>query len=695
MAGEINIAGNLVRVELENHIMPEFIKKSGKDYIYWGINNNYPEYLTELYNRHAEHGAIVKSKARYVYGKGLYIDEKTVDPFVKQAADNFLSCANRFETWNKVFKKITRPYELFNGFALQIIWKLGGLGFEVYCMEFSKFRMSQCGKKVYYCDKWLREDGSVNPSADRDPSFQEFPIFNPDIRVGTQILYYREESPYIQKYGDLYPMPEYSGAIADIETDVEISNFHYSNLKNGFTASAILSLFNGEPTEEDKKKIARLLKSNHTGSNNAGKIILNFNTDKGKGAEVVTLTASDLDKQFDQLSQRIQQKVLSAHFLTNPELAGIKTPGELGTSNDLQKDFELFYNSYIIPRQDNILSVIKDLGYIAGVDLSALEVKKLPPTTVNISDPNVAKYFTEDEIRKYLGYEPKAATPGAVTPVQQETEINEHLKNLTGRQWQNIKRLIREVQQKKISQEVATMMLKNSYGLNDSDIEILFKPNAKFRTEKFDNHVIEMFLACAEDENTEDQFISEEFVQFKSNSDALNHEFKIIKKAFDDLIPNEKKLQKSIIDLLKGDPTLTADKIAKMIGTDAASVNQVIKGLKDGGYIDAVKNLLQPTEKAIEIDVPTVETEIYTVYKYVTRPDVPRASSSRPFCMALLAASNSGKVWTREALDNLTNDIGEDAWTYRGGFYTNPHTGETTPYCRHIWKSITKSRTKK
>ena len=56
--------------------------------------------------------------------------------------------------------------------------------------------------------------------------------------------------------------------------------------------------------------------------------------------------------------------------------------------------------------------------------------------------------------------------------------------------------------------------------------------------------------------------------------------------------------------------------------------------------------------------------------------------------------SSSGKRWTKDAIDNISNSSGEDAWTYRGGFYTNPNTQETTPYCRHCWKSITKVRKK-
>jgi hypothetical protein len=82
------------------------------------------------------------------------------------------------------------------------------------------------------------------------------------------------------------------------------------------------------------------------------------------------------------------------------------------------------------------------------------------------------------------------------------------------------------------------------------------------------------------------------------------------------------------------------------------------------------------------------------VYKYATRDDVPDAKNTRPFCSRLLQLSRDGKRWTREAIEKISNEIGENAWSYRGGWYTNPKTGETTTHCRHVWKAVTKSRTR-
>jgi len=44
----------------------------------------------------------------------------------------------------------------------------------------------------------------------------------------------------------------------------------------------------------------------------------------------------------------------------------------------------------------------------------------------------------------------------------------------------------------------------------------------------------------------------------------------------------------------------------------------------------------------------------------------------------------------------MSNEFDMNAWDFRGGYYTNPNTKETTPWCRHIWKAQTiKVKTKK
>ena len=88
------------------------------------------------------------------------------------------------------------------------------------------------------------------------------------------------------------------------------------------------------------------------------------------------------------------------------------------------------------------------------------------------------------------------------------------------------------------------------------------------------------------------------------------------------------------------------------------------------------------------------DTTTGSVLEDMVLPALSKGGKSRIFCQKMLLLSKF-RTWTREQIDDITNVFGEDAWSFRGGFYTNPETKQTTAYCRHIWKAITKSRTKK
>jgi len=699
MGNKITQAGNLLEIQFESHITPVVKKKSGKEWLLWGEQNNYPEYLIELYKRNAYHGSIIKTKADHIYGKGLCYDETKLSLSDIAIYENFLNNANRFEDWNSVFRKNILPFELFDGLALQIVYGIGGKIVGVYSQEFAKFRRSEDGKHVIYCDAWLQDDGSMNPHPEKDSSYKKYPIFNPNLRTETQILYYKFDVPTSYKYGNIYPDPNYIQICQDIETDIEVTNFHFSNMKNGMFAAAMLSLFNGTPDPSDIKKYEKLFDRKFSGTSNTGKIMFNFVDKGGQKAELTTLTQSDLDKMFIEVTKRTQQNILTGHRI-DPQLVSIILDNQtIGDNTIYLQKYDRWMKSYVEHRQNVHLDIIKKIAEINGIDLSYLEVRQKAPASYDLTLPSLANYVTVDEVRKYLGLEPLEqgqTLPTSNNPVskkegemESEIPINENLKKLSGKDWMHIKRMIRDVANGKVTKEVGCMMLKNAYGLNDNDLNTLFGQKT-FRA--FDKHsedyILSLFEACAIDE-PEGEVVEEKFIDFKTSSEAFMSEKLTLQKfaGLDDL-------SKSILDLLKGNPLITGSEISKALGVDENSINETIGILAVKELVDGLLGNITITDKGLDKNVPAVETETQIFYKYVTRKDVPDAQTSRPFCKKMLALTRNGKVWTREQLDNITNQLGEEVWTYRGGFYTNPDTGETTAYCRHIWKSITKIKKK-
>ena len=104
--------------------------------------------------------------------------------------------------------------------------------------------------------------------------------------------------------------------------------------------------------------------------------------------------------------------------------------------------------------------------------------------------------------------------------------------------------------------------------------------------------------------------------------------------------------------------------------------------------IDRIGQVTRKITRSGEAAIKRLEpvTSFRVLYSYEERPSVPAAKSgSRPLCEMLYKGGNS-LLFTREEIQNISNQLGYSVFQLCGGWYRNPNTGRTTPYCRHEWK---------
>jgi hypothetical protein len=77
--------------------------------------------------------------------------------------------------------------------------------------------------------------------------------------------------------------------------------------------------------------------------------------------------------------------------------------------------------------------------------------------------------------------------------------------------------------------------------------------------------------------------------------------------------------------------------------------------------------------------------ELITVYRYTG----PLDDKTREFCRKMTEASNAGKYWTKEQIDDISKDEDYDVWKMNGGWYRFPGVEPplNRPKCRHIWQA--------
>lgn len=393
--------GSLMVVKMINTAPPVFKETrnydSTKPWVIFGEGNTYPDYLVALLNGSAKHNAIITGKVQYISGKGL---EPKKDSVNADSIRGFLDLVNPYETGEDVQYKSVMDLEVFGGFYWKFIFdRVGRLKYITH-IPFAKVRTNNDCSEYYISDKWEKSTRLAAKEVETIPAYN-------GINKGVKMYAYKLYRPKMGNEPDVYPLPDYIGAVPYIDMDREVANFHLNNLKNGFVGSTLISFRNGEPSEEAKNNIEAQFKKKFAGTDNAGRFILSFNPPNVEPATVVTLTPSDLDKQFIELNKQIQEEIFSGHKIPSPELFGISTEGALGDRNATDLKYELFKKTYVQTRQKAMEDNWNFALQLTGIG-GEVEIKEFAPLEVVYSEQVLTQILTRDELRERIGLEPVA-----------------------------------------------------------------------------------------------------------------------------------------------------------------------------------------------------------------------------------------------------------------------------------------------
>jgi hypothetical protein len=652
---------NIIILNFAEAKQPEYKEKKGQGYIEFGERNDYPTYLLSLYNNSAKHNAIVRGKVNYITGNGWATKEQDA------SAELFINRPNSYENLNDLTRKVSIDIEVFGGAYLEIIWsKLGGKIASMSHIDYTKLRSNKDNTQFYYKSNWQ----------DRKEEIEIIPAYNTGNKVGKQILYIKEYRPGL----DTYALPSYMGALNYIESDVEVSRHVLGNAQTGFSASKLITLPNGEPSPDEKRNIERRFTDRFSGSDGK-KFILSFVSDIAKKPAVEDLGASDLTKEdFNQVDGMIQQNIFAGHQITTPSLFGILVEGSLGTRSEIRDGYEVFKNTYVNDKQQFLESLFNKLAKINGVT-SDLYIKPVEPIGFEFSEAVIAANAPKEWILEKIGIDPTQYT-NVATPEPTQAMVNEHLKGMKGREWQNFQRIIREFNKGKITREQAVSMLKQGYGLDDEAITTWLGDDSY--EQRFDDLETTLNVFAQFGEKSDSYKVVSRKKVFAGDLEAQELAFR------DEVIDDT--LDKKILDTIAKNKRIPPEDIAKALDVEEAEVLNRINKLAalDILSYDAdtkISKLLKPLTKIIDEPVKTtflVRYEYSWDYLRTTAADR-NPKTSRPFCQKLMGME---KVYTRGEIEQISARLGYDVFARAGGWWTIPDTGIHSPKCRHTWNAV-------
>ena len=648
---------------------PKFAEKKGVDggYIKYGENNDYPEYIVDLYNKSSKHSAIIKSKVHYITGNGWSGDAD---------AQSFIDKANRIESLNDLTRKVSLDIEIFGGAFLEIIWDMSGNLAEIWHCDYTKMRTNKDNTQYWYKEDW--KDNKVKPIV--------VAAFNPKQPIGKQILYVKEYRPNIGIYG----LPSYFAALNYIESDIEVSKHILGNAQTGFSASKLITLPNGEPNDEEKRNVDQRIRKTYSGADGK-KYMIAFVNDISRKPVIDDLGTSDLTKEdFGKIDELIQTNIFSGHQVTTPSIMGIAEAGKLGTRTEMRDGYEIFKNTYVNAKQMHLESVFNMLAKFKGV-VSEIKIIPTEPIGIEFSEATIVSVAPKEWILEKIGIDVNKylPTPSDATDTSVETlSVNEHIKGLKGREWQNMQRIIREFNKGKINREQASAMLKTGYALSDEEVTTwlgLEELEAEFSEN--DYKVFFEFGDVKDDYN-----VWQKKTRFSDDTDYQ-------------MFAEVNQLESNVLDQISKQKDITPEVLAQVLNVSVAEIIVVIRSLEERNIISAIdkkigkgidsnviveRKLVKPLGVTIGEVKPTT-TEMLVRYSYEWKSGFSNANigTSRPFCKELLRAD---KFYSRSEIEQISARLGYSVWDRGGGWWNN--NGTISASCRHEWKTNIVTRKK-
>jgi predicted small secreted protein len=621
-------------------------------FIKWGKKNDYPFFLVDLFNGSAWHQGIIKNKTYYIAGGGLEVVSGELSRFIANSYTDF--------TMDEIVEQLAFDYELFGAFAVKGTWNKEGTRVAMWeYLGVDAIRISSDERMYYLSDDWTVQQQSAEKT-----NLRTLPALDENNKTGSFVLYYKDPAKKARKEHGVYPKPPYQGGITAIQTDCDISKFHMYELQNGFKSGTMITFMDGFPeTQEEAESFKNQIKGPASNIENSGDIIITFAPSSDQAPKVENLTGNDLDKRYDMLQSSVQQNILVAHSVVAPSLFGVAPEGSFNAAESADL-YEIFKKTYVEARQKRIEYILNYMVKLSG-DTGTLKLKDVKPIGVAETAP-------------------AAAQPTAIDQPTAEAPVDVAKSALNGAQIASLIDVVAKIKEGILTPDSALQVVLASFPTIDE---------AQAR------RIVGMTAGPQQLSSCKFEHQDDEIGYFAQYGDPA-HEFDVIATfpiAWDtpsaDVFSKQDQLFATI-----GEIALELNdfdkNVLKMIG-DGEDSNAIAKALNTnieeiaksmaklmrwevitkGEVTDLGKQFIQ------EREIPIERFEVR--YGYRTRLDVPPAKTgSRQFCERLM---DLNRLYTRDEINTISMRVDRDVWRYRGGWYTNPDTQASTPWCRHEW----------
>jgi hypothetical protein len=354
---------NISVVNLSAYTSPLIKENTKANYIEYGTDNNYFQYLIDRYLHSATNGSIITGVTNMIYGKGISALDANRKP---NEYAQFVSLIK-----GDCLKKVALERKLLGMGAIQVVMEKKKVK-AIDHFPMHTLRAEKCNDKGeienwYYHPDWTK----VKPSE----KLKKIPAFG--FGNGNEVEIYILK-PYVSGFHYYTPI-DYSGALPYAFLEEQIGEYLINDIDNGFSGTKVINFNNGVPSEEMRDQIKRDVLSKVTGARGE-KVIVAFNANAESKTTVEDLPLTDAPAHYEYLSKECFEKLIVGHRVTSPMLLGVRdSGGGLGNNADEIKTATLLFDNIVIkPYQDELCYAIDQIIAINDISLN-LYFKTIQP----------------------------------------------------------------------------------------------------------------------------------------------------------------------------------------------------------------------------------------------------------------------------------------------------------------------------
>jgi hypothetical protein len=373
---------NELRVlNLSTYTSPKIVENKTDNFVAYGDDNNYFQFLIDRYNGSATNNAIINGMSEMIFGKGLDATDSSRKP------EAYAKMITLFH--DDCVRRLASDLKLMGNCAMQVIYSKDRKSIaRVEHIPVETLRAEKCNEKGEIEAYYMHPDWSSYKKSDKPLRIEAFGYGNEPIQI-----YYIK--PY--KAGFKYYSPvDYQGGLQYAELEEEISNYHLNNIMNGLAPSMLINFNNGTPDPEQRQLIENRIYQKFSGSSNSGKFIMSFNDDPATAATIEPIQLSDAHNQYQFLSDESMRKIMVSHRVVSPMLLGVKDSSGLGNNADELKTASILMDNTVIrPFQTLLINAFDNILSYNDISLN-LYFKTLQPLEFKELD-NVMDAETREE----------------------------------------------------------------------------------------------------------------------------------------------------------------------------------------------------------------------------------------------------------------------------------------------------------